>query len=57
MQIGMLVTEATYADTIIAVTKAALQKGHSVRLFMTDEGVNLAKNNGVMDLGTLRTWK
>ncbi len=53
MQIGMLITEATHADKIVAISKAALKKGHSVRLFMTDEGVNLAKNSEVMDLRNL----
>ena len=53
MQLGMLITEVTYADTIVAVTKAALRRGYSVRLFMTDDGVHLVKNAGVMELRKL----
>ena len=53
MQLGMLITEATHADNIVAITKAALQRGHSVRLFMADDGVHLVKNGGVMALRKL----
>lgn len=53
MRLGMLITEATYANTIVAITKAALQRGHSVRLFMMEDGVRLVKNSGVMALKKL----
>lgn len=53
MQLGMLITEATHADNIVAITKAALKRGHSVRLFMTDDGVSLIRHDGVMALRKL----
>ena len=53
MQIGILVTQAAYAGNIVDITKAALKRGHSVRIFMTDDGVLLIRNSGVAGLRKL----
>ncbi len=50
MQIGFLITRDTYADKIAALAKAALAKGHTVSIFMTDDGVRLIGNSEISGL-------
>lgn len=44
MDIGFLITNSEYGSAIFELADAALKRGHSIRLFMTDEGVNLLPN-------------
>ncbi len=50
MKIGMLVTRRDYADKIVETAKAALSKGHSLVIFMTDDGVYHVRNGAVTEL-------
>jgi sulfur relay (sulfurtransferase) complex TusBCD TusD component (DsrE family) len=53
MNLGIVVTQTPYANKIIEITKAALKRGHSVRIFMTDDGIYLTKNSEVANLRNL----
>ncbi|MBN2655271.1 MAG: DsrE family protein [Nitrospirae bacterium] len=44
MQIGFLVINLKYAESIFELADASLVRGHSIRIFMTDEGVKLIEN-------------
>ncbi|MCE5312019.1 MAG: DsrE family protein [Nitrospiraceae bacterium] len=49
MDIGFLITRSEFSSNIFALADAALKKGHSIRLFMTDEGVKLLENKKLLD--------
>jgi len=53
MRLGFLVTQTIHANKIIDMAKAALRRGHSLSIFMTDDGVSLVRNSGVTDLRKL----
>lgn len=53
MNLGIVITQTPYANQIIELTKAAVKRGHSVSIFMTDDGIYLVKNSAVADLRKL----
>ncbi len=53
MKIGFLITRQEHADKIVETAKAAQARGHSLSLFMTDDGVYLVRNSAVTDLRSL----
>lgn len=53
MNLGILITQSDYADMIIEITKAAVKRGYSISIFMTDNGVKLIKNPEVANLRRL----
>ncbi len=53
MKIGFLITRQENADKIVETAKAAQAKGHSVVIFMTDDGVYHVRNSAVTDLRNL----
>ncbi len=53
MKIGILITQTPQANKIVEITKEAVKRGHSVSLFMTDDGIYLVKNCAVTDLRKL----
>ena len=50
MNIGFLITRDAYADKIAAIAKAAIGRGHTVSIFMTDDGVRLLKDSSIAGL-------
>ena len=42
MVIGIIVTSDRYPQHVVGLVRAALNRGHRVRVFTTDEGVRLA---------------
>ncbi len=53
MNLGIIITQSDYADMIIEITKAAVKRGYSISIFMTDDGVKLIKNPEVANLRRL----
>ncbi len=53
MKLGIVVTQTPFANKIVDITKAALKRGHSVSIFLTDDGIYLIKNGDVADLRNL----
>lgn len=41
MKLGILVASDRHLDQLSGITRAAVRAGHSVRIFITDEGVRL----------------
>jgi predicted peroxiredoxin len=54
MKLGIIITRDAFADRIVEIAKAAVKKGHSVSIFMTDDGVKLVRNNEIADLRNLK---
>ncbi len=50
MDIGIFVTQDKYANKIVDITRSALKRGYQVKVFMTDSGVKLVRNNDFTDL-------
>jgi predicted peroxiredoxin len=50
MKIGFLITRDVYADKIVAIAGAAAKRGHTVTVFMTDDGVKLLKDERIAGL-------
>lgn len=50
MTLGMLVNTDKHADDIIAITKIAVERGHSVIIFLMDEGCRLATDRRISSL-------
>jgi predicted peroxiredoxin len=50
MNIGFLITRDAYADKIAAIAKAAIGRGHTVSIFMTDDGVKLIRDSAFTGL-------
>ncbi|MDX9714681.1 MAG: hypothetical protein RBT37_04545 [Dissulfurispiraceae bacterium] len=44
MQIGFLIINPEFVDSIFELLEASLKRGHSIRVFMTDAGVKLLEN-------------
>ncbi|MDA8085336.1 MAG: DsrE family protein [Nitrospiraceae bacterium] len=53
MNLGIVVTQTANARKIIEITEAAVKRGHSVSIFMTDDGVYLVTNGGIAALRKL----
>ncbi len=53
MKIGFLITRQDNAEKIVETAKAAQAKGHSLVIFMTDDGVYHVRNSAVTDLRNL----
>lgn len=53
MNLGIVITQTAHAKKIIELTQAAVKKGHSVNIFMTDDGIYLVKNSAVAGLRKL----
>jgi predicted peroxiredoxin len=53
MKLGILVNTNRHAGQIIGITKAAVSKGHEVKIFIMDEGTKLLSAQGVSDLGKI----
>lgn len=53
MNIGILVTREEYKGHLVGITRAALKRGHRVRIFLMDRGVMLIKEKEVTDLKEL----
>ena len=53
MVIGILVTRDTYKEHVVGITKAAINRGHGVMIFLMDRGVLLVKDREVTDLKKL----
>ncbi len=50
MRVGIVVTDARQGELAQALFEQALQAGHSVRCFLTENGVNLVKEPGFVAL-------
>ncbi len=53
MKLGILITRRDYADKIVETAKAAHAKGHSLVIFMTDDGVYHVRNSALTGLRSL----
>ncbi len=53
MKIGILVTQTAHANKIVELSKAALGRGHTLSIFMTDDGVYLVTNSEIAGLRNL----
>jgi len=56
-QLGILITKYANLDHIAGVVKAAIQAGHPVRIFVTDEGVKFTRDQeflGLLDLDSVK---
>ncbi len=53
MNIGILVTREEYKRHLVGITRAAIKRGHRVRIFLMDRGVMLIKEKEVTDLKEL----
>ena len=53
MKLGILVTTDRFLRQIRGITQAALSKGHTVSIFVTDEGVRLLANQQFSMLSAL----
>lgn len=53
MHYGVIATKTDYADKIIELTQRMVQKGFSVSIFLTDDGVLLIKNPEIAGLRNL----
>jgi hypothetical protein len=49
-QLGILITKNADLDHIAGVVKAAIQAGHPVRIFVTDEGVQFTRDPKFLEL-------
>lgn len=49
-KLGILVTNDEYADAVIGVSRAALDLGKEVSIFLTDDGCVLIKNEKFLQL-------
>lgn len=50
MRFGIVVTDIHQADKAAGLMKEALARGWAVRCFLTDDGVNMLKDEGFMQL-------
>ncbi|MBF0538148.1 MAG: hypothetical protein HQL03_07845 [Nitrospirae bacterium] len=53
MIIGLLVTRDGFKEDIVGLTKAATGKGHSVIIFMMDDGIRHCKDKDIQALKDL----
>ena len=49
-KLGILITRYANLDHISGVVKAAIQAGHPVRIFVTDEGVKFTRDRNFLEL-------
>ncbi len=54
MNLGILVNTDRHADHLAGLTKAALGRGHTVSIFLTDEGTRLLQAPVVTELALLQ---
>lgn len=50
MNLGILVNTNKHRDDVVAITRAAVAKGHTVEIHVMDEGTRLLSDGGFTDL-------